>query len=86
MAGELFKHMTGVNLVSVFYKGGGVAISALVGGEAQVGFQSAFLAVNALLSRGVDPAPGTPAEFADFIKSETIKLKKVIDLAGIKPE
>lgn len=37
----------------------------------------------ALPSRGVDPAPGTPAEFADFIKRETAKLKKVIDLAGI---
>ena len=158
IAGELFKHMTGVNLVSVFYKGGGAAINALVSGEAQVGFQSAFLAVplvktgkvrayavasrkrfavapeiptaaeagvpgfeseywmalfapartpqllieiinrdvvevlkshdmqNALLSRGVDPASGTPAELAAFIRSETAKLKKVIDLAGIKPE
>ena len=158
IAGELFKHMTGVNLVSIFYKGGGAAINALVSGEAQVGFQSAFLAVplvrtgkirayavasrkrfavvpdiptateagvpgfeseywmalfapantphslidrinrdvvevlqfhemqNALLSRGVDPAPGTPAELAAFMRNETVKLKKVIDQAGIKPE
>jgi tripartite-type tricarboxylate transporter receptor subunit TctC len=41
---------------------------------------------NVLRSRGVDPAPGTPAELAAFIQSETVKLKKVIDLAGIKPE
>jgi len=158
IAGELFKHMTGVDLVSVFYKGGGAAINALVSGEAQVGFQSAFLAVplirtgkirayavasrtrfavapdiptaaeagvpgfeseywmalfapsrtpepligrinrdvveilqshdmqKALLSRGVDPAPGTPAELAEFVRSETVKLKKVIYLAGIKAE
>jgi tripartite-type tricarboxylate transporter receptor subunit TctC len=41
---------------------------------------------DALLAQGAEPAPGTPDEFATFIKNETVKLKKVIDLAGIKPE
>ena len=41
---------------------------------------------DALLAQGAEAAPGTPAEFAAFIKSETVKLKKVIDLAGIRAE
>lgn len=28
----------------------------------------------------------TPAEFAAFVRSETIKMKKVIDLAGVRAE
>jgi len=39
-----------------------------------------------LRAQGAEPAPGTPAQFAAFIKSETVKLKKVIESAGIKPE
>jgi tripartite-type tricarboxylate transporter receptor subunit TctC len=35
---ELFKSMTGVNLVHVAYKGGGPALNALIGGEVQVMF------------------------------------------------
>jgi tripartite-type tricarboxylate transporter receptor subunit TctC len=45
-----------------------------------VGIQTSFRA------QGAEPAPGTPAEFAAFIKRETVKLKKVIELAGIKPD
>ncbi|MEK7877069.1 MAG: tripartite tricarboxylate transporter substrate-binding protein, partial [Pseudomonadota bacterium] len=35
---ELFKAMAGVNIVRVAYKGGGPALTALIGGEAQVMF------------------------------------------------
>jgi tripartite-type tricarboxylate transporter receptor subunit TctC len=35
---ELFKFMTGVNIVRVAYKGGGPALNALLGGEVQVMF------------------------------------------------
>ena len=39
-----------------------------------------------LLDQGAEPVPGTPGEFAAFIKSETVKWGKVIKTAGIKPE
>ena len=38
LAGELFKVMTGVNMVHVPYRGGGPARNALIGGEVQVNF------------------------------------------------
>ena len=39
-----------------------------------------------LQSQGAMPAPGTPAEFAAFIKSEAGKWKKVIAESGAKPD
>jgi tripartite-type tricarboxylate transporter receptor subunit TctC len=39
-----------------------------------------------LLDQGAEPVPGTPEEFAAFIKRETVKWGKVIKTAGIKPE
>jgi len=38
----------------------------------------------ALLDQGIEAAPGTPAEFAAYIQSETAKWAKVIRSAGIK--
>lgn len=38
LAGELFKVMTGVDMVHVPYRGGGPARNALIGGEVQVNF------------------------------------------------
>jgi tripartite-type tricarboxylate transporter receptor subunit TctC len=38
MAGELFKTMTGVNMVHVPYRGGGLALTDLLGGQVQVMF------------------------------------------------
>lgn len=38
LAGELFKNMTGTNMLHIPYKGGGPSVTGLVGGEAQVGF------------------------------------------------
>jgi tripartite-type tricarboxylate transporter receptor subunit TctC len=40
VAGELFKQMTGVNLVTVGYRGGGPALVDLLGGQVQVMFES----------------------------------------------
>jgi tripartite-type tricarboxylate transporter receptor subunit TctC len=40
VAGELFKMMTGVNLVHVPYRGGGPALTDLLGGQVQVAFVS----------------------------------------------
>ena len=38
LAGELFKSMTGTNMLHIPYKGGGPSVIALVAGEAMVGF------------------------------------------------
>jgi len=38
LAGELFKHLTGANMVHIPYRGGGPARNALIGGEVQVNF------------------------------------------------
>ena len=45
IAAELFKSMTGVNVVRVPYKGAGPAIVALVAGEVQMTFSSAGAAI-----------------------------------------
>jgi tripartite-type tricarboxylate transporter receptor subunit TctC len=42
VAGELFKFMTGVNLVRVGYRGGGPALIDLLGGQVQVMFESSL--------------------------------------------
>ena len=39
-----------------------------------------------LLAQGSELAAGTPAEFSAFIRSETARLKKVVDVAGIRME
>ena len=41
LAGELFKSLAGVNFTHVPYKGGGPAVTSLVGGETVVGFATA---------------------------------------------
>jgi tripartite-type tricarboxylate transporter receptor subunit TctC len=40
VAGELFKMMTGVNMVHVPYRGGAPALADLLGGQVQVAFES----------------------------------------------
>ncbi len=39
-----------------------------------------------LLDAGVEPAGGTPQQFADYIQSEMVKWGKVATVAGIQPE
>jgi tripartite-type tricarboxylate transporter receptor subunit TctC len=39
-----------------------------------------------LTTAGVEPMTNTPEQFANFIKSETVRYAKVIKNAGIKPE
>jgi len=41
LAAELFKHMAGINLVQVNYKGTGPAITVVIAGESQVSFPNA---------------------------------------------
>lgn len=41
---------------------------------------------NKLLAQGGDLATGTPEEFAEFIRADVAKWKKVIELAGVRVE
>lgn len=40
LAGELFKQYTGVDMVPVFFKGGGEAVTAVIGGHVQATFEN----------------------------------------------
>jgi hypothetical protein len=40
----------------------------------------------AFLTQGAVPGVRSSADFPAFIRNETIKMKKVMDLAGIRPE
>jgi len=45
LTAELFKRLTGINVVPVNYKGGGAAIAAIVSGETKAGFNGPFLSL-----------------------------------------
>jgi len=38
-----------------------------------------------LLAQGIDPVGNTPEEFAAHVKSEIVKWRKVLEIAGVKP-
>ena len=42
--------------------------------------------VEGLKARGIDATPGSPAEFAAFIRSETVKWRPLLLQSGIKPD
>jgi len=39
-----------------------------------------------MLKQGLDPAPSTPEEFGDYMKSEIVKWRKVVQASGAKPD
>jgi tripartite-type tricarboxylate transporter receptor subunit TctC len=39
-----------------------------------------------LLAQGAQAAPGTPGEFAAFVKSESAKMKRLIELTGMRAD
>jgi tripartite-type tricarboxylate transporter receptor subunit TctC len=154
----LFKHLAGIDMVCVQYKGGGAAVIAVVGGESKLVFSSIATVLQhaqagrlkayaiaaamrfagapdippaheaglpgleaeqwigmlapartpvalierlnrdindvlrtsmirtTLLAQGAEPAPGTPQEFAAFMRNETMKLGKLIDQIGLRAE
>jgi tripartite-type tricarboxylate transporter receptor subunit TctC len=66
LAGELFRSMTGVDMVHVPFKGGGPSIAALIGGEVQLSFAdplSAMAGIKAgqLIALGVTSRARSPA-------------------------
>ncbi len=48
MAGELFKMMTGLNMVHVPYRGEGLALTDLLGGQVQVMFNASILSLESI--------------------------------------
>jgi tripartite-type tricarboxylate transporter receptor subunit TctC len=42
---ELFRRLTGMNIVHVNYKGGGAVMAAIVGGETKAGFSTPFMSL-----------------------------------------
>ena len=55
LSGELFKQMTGANLVHVPYKGAGFALSALIAGEVQSAFLSTTTVASQMRSGRIKP-------------------------------
>ena len=51
LSGELFKTMAGINMVHVPYKGGALALAALIAGEVQVSFTSGVILPHARAGR-----------------------------------
>ena len=61
LAAELFKSMTGVNIVRIAYKGSGQAVTALLGGEVQIMFPNAGAVTPFLKSTRLRPLAITTA-------------------------
>jgi tripartite-type tricarboxylate transporter receptor subunit TctC len=61
LAGELFKAMANVNIVAIPYKGGGPAVTDLVGGQVQMMFSSASSVANFIKSGKLNPIAVTSA-------------------------
>jgi tripartite-type tricarboxylate transporter receptor subunit TctC len=55
LAGELFKAMTGINMVHVPYRGGGPALTDLLGGQVQVMFDSTSSSIEYIRSGKLRP-------------------------------
>jgi tripartite-type tricarboxylate transporter receptor subunit TctC len=98
VAGELFKMMTGVDMIHVPYRGDAPALTDLIGGQVQIMFGTVpgCIEINAALADpkmkarladlGGTVLPGSPAEFGKLIAEETEKWGKVVKFADIKVE
>src|SRR5260370_18182600 len=65
VSGELFKMMTGVNMVHVPYRGGAPALTDMVGGQVQVMFDNLPTSIEFIRAGKLRPlagAAGTPPE------------------------
>jgi len=55
VAGELFKMMTGIDMVHVPYRGGAAALTAVIGGQVQVFFPSTSLSIEQIRAGKLRP-------------------------------
>jgi len=67
VAGELFKMMTGVNLVHVPYRGGGPALTDLVAGQVQVYFAQMMASIEYIRAGKLRPLAVTIATRSDAL-------------------
>ena len=81
LAGELFKAMTGVNIVVIPYKGAAPAMNALIGGEVQL--RTAEVK-DRFFKDGAETVGNSPEQFGALIKSDMTTLGKVIKDSGIR--
>ena len=80
IAGEIFKSMTGTDLLHVPYKGGGPALTDLVGGRIDMMFDTAASAMPHVRSGNLRAlAIATPARHADFPDLPTFAEQKLPD-------
>jgi tripartite-type tricarboxylate transporter receptor subunit TctC len=75
-------------VTAIPYKGNGLALNALVAGEIQVMFPNAASAMPHVRSGRirVEPIGNTPEELARTIRTEMLRLGKVIAATGMKAE
>jgi tripartite-type tricarboxylate transporter receptor subunit TctC len=69
LSGELFKLMTGVNLVHVPYRGGAPALADLLGGQVQVMFDQILTSIGYIKSGQLRPLAVTSAARTDALPS-----------------
>jgi tripartite-type tricarboxylate transporter receptor subunit TctC len=69
LSGELFKLMTGVNLVHVPYRGGAPALADLLGGQVQVMFDQILSSIGYIKSGQLRPLAVTSAARTDALPS-----------------
>ena len=67
VAGELFKMMTGVNMVHVPYRGGGPALTDLLGGQVQVMFPAIPASIAYIKAGALRPLAVTSATRSDLL-------------------
>jgi tripartite-type tricarboxylate transporter receptor subunit TctC len=91
LAGELFKMMTGINMLHVPYRGAGPAIADLIGGQVQVMFASMLSSIGYLRSgnlRALAVTTATRSEqlpevptLGDFVQ----RTRRADSLASVRP-
>jgi tripartite-type tricarboxylate transporter receptor subunit TctC len=69
VVGELFKMMTGVNMVHVHYRGAAPVLSDLLGGQVQIAFESIILSIDHIKTRKLRPLAVTEATPSDVLPS-----------------
>ncbi len=67
LCGELFKHMTGVDLLTVHYRGSGAALPELIGGHVQVMFDNVVSSMEHIKSGAVRALGVTTAKRTELL-------------------